>query len=152
MRLLLLSVFAILTAACETTPPTIDYTFEEFEPIESEIVDPTPLPSLPKLQCFPSDDDCQVAGYSTTNDIDEFERYKIISEANSEIATANTETAKLLIEREEAILAAAKAQETITNLREEQLDFERKMRQQEKWYYRVLLGLVIGASAYASGN
>lgn len=151
-RQVLLIAFAILITACETAPPTIDYTFQEFKPIEAEITYPDALPMVRPLECYPSEEDCRVAGYTDPADIDALELFKIRAIGNTTIAEANANALEIMVEREEAILAASKAQESITRLREEQLAWERQQRTQDKWYYRILLGLVIGAGAYASGN
>lgn len=151
-RLALLIALASLTTACETAPPTIHYDFETFEAVNTEVADPIPLDRPATLKCYPSEEDCRIVGYTTEAEIDALERFKIQAEGNTEIAKANADGARFMMAREEAILAASKAQESITRLREEQLAFERSERRKEKWYYRALIGILIGAGAYASGN
>lgn len=152
MRLVLLIAFVILTSACETTPPKIEYEFATFSPVEAEPTTPSKLPELSPLKCYPSDDDCQVAGYDEVEDIDRYERFKILADGNTEVAQANAEALELMLEREEAILAAGKAQEEMTNLYAELLAYEKQERAREKWYYRALLVVIAGAGVYASGN
>lgn len=150
MKLALLIACAVLTTACSTAPPSIDYTFEEFKAVEAESTPATALPSLKPLQCYPTEDACEVVGYTDGEDVDRLEAYREISESNVEVADNNAQALDVMLEREDAILAAAKAQESITKLREEQLAWERAERTREKWYYRVLIVLVGAAGVYAA--
>ena len=152
MRLTLLVAFAILMAGCESTPPTIDHEFETFEAIDAKVTFPDKLPRIVPLKCYPSEEECRVVGYTDSRSIDELEIYKTYAEGNTLIAEANADTATALIQREAAILAASKAQEGLTRLREEQLAWERSERRKDKWYYRVMIVLIGGAAVYASGN
>jgi len=151
MRLILLIVCASLITACETTPPEFNYEFATFTAVEAESTHPSPLPKLAPLECYPSVSDCPVVGYTRLADIDALEAHKELAIGNTEVAEANAQALDTMLEREEAILAAAKAQEQITKLREEQLAWERAERVREKWYYRIMLVLV-GAAGYAAGR
>jgi len=151
MRKVLLIACAVLISGCETAPPTIEYTFEEFQPIEAEPVSASALPSLTPLECYPDEEDCLIAGYRDGEDIDSLEAYQVLAEANTEIANENAQALEIMLEREQAILAAAKAQESVTRLREEQLAYERSERLREKWYYRIMIVLV-GAAGVAAAD
>jgi hypothetical protein len=151
MRLLLLIALASLTTACSTAPPEITYDFETFKAIEAEATHPSDLPKVAPLECIPSEDNCQGVGYTRTSDVDTLETFKELAIGNTEVAGANAEAVETMLAREDAILAAAKAQEQITRLREEQLAWERAERTREKWYYRVLIVLV-GAAGVAAAN
>ena len=151
MRHLLLAVLAALMIGCEPSPPILDNTFAEFQVTDKEVTSPEVLPKLIPLDCFPEEGDgCQIAGWTSTDSIDTFENYKIISESNTEIAQANAEGLQTAIEEIKELVYAGREQEKITQIREEQLQFERTQRQIEKWYYRVMLVLVGAAGVYAS--
>ena len=142
MKLLWPIVCAILITACETGPPPLDLsTFEEFKTIEAEVTYPDALPKIKELECYPNEDDCKVAGYTSTADVDVLEAYKIISEGNTGIAQANAEAIDSALEQSADLVAAGIAAEKISEIREEQLRIERQLRQQEKWYYRAMLAL-----------
>lgn len=150
---LLLIAFAILIVGCSSNRPDVaPYEFQTFESVNAEITRPSELPDVAPLECWPSQDDCRVAGYTNPDDVKALDVFKILAEGNTEVAADNAQALAIMVEREEAILAAAKAQESITRLREEQLAWERRERQREKWYYRILLGVSIAAGLYASGN
>ncbi len=150
MRLHWLIVCAILISACETAPPTIDSSFETFEAIDAAPTHPSPLPSIPPMQCYPDDETCVISGYTQAEDIDALEAHKELAIGNTVIAESNAQALEVMIEREGAILAAARAQERITKLREEQLAWERSERLREKWYYRLMLVLVAWAGVAAA--
>jgi len=152
MRLILLIVCASLISACETAPPTITYDFATFKAVEAEPTYPSSLPSIPPLECYPSNEQCDVVGYTRASDIDALEAHKELAIGNTEVAEANAMALEVMLDREEAILAAAKAQEQITKLREEQLAWERSERLREKWYYRVLLVAIGAAGVYAASD
>lgn len=149
MRLTLLIAFAILMSGCETTPPAYVYEFATFEKIEEDATYPSELPILAPFECG-EDPACPVAGYTRATDIDTLERFKELAKGNTEIAETNADIINTLLEREEAILAAAKAQEQIANIREEQLQWERQEATRQKWYYRAMIVLVGAAGVYAS--
>ena len=151
MQKLLLIACAVLMTACETAPPTIEHDFETFEAIDKEVAHPIGLPSIAPLECWPSEDDCQVVGYSRGTDVDALELYKVTSDGNFVAAQYNAEALEFMLDRDKAILAAAKAQESITRLREEQLAWERSERIREKWYYRIML-ILVGAAGVAAAN
>lgn len=152
MKHLWLIAFAILMTACETVPPPIEFTFEKFETIDQKVTYPEELPKIRDLQCYPgeSDAECKIAGYTSSADIDVFETYKIRAESNTAIAQGNAEALESTIQQTEELVAAGRAQENITKIREEQLQFERWQRQIDKWYYRALLVLVGAAGIYAA--
>jgi len=151
MKHLLLIASMILIAACETTPPPIEFTFENFELIEASAEYPDELGKIKDLECYPGEgDDCKVAGYSSGNDIDALEAYKIRAEGNTEIAQGNAEAVDLLLAQQAELVAAGIASENIQKIREEQLAWEKQERQREKWYYRLMLVLVGAAGVYAS--
>lgn len=152
MKHLLLIASAILITACETTPPIELETFEAFEAIDAEVTYPAVLPKIRDLECYPgeTDDDCKVAGYTSAADIDIFEAYKIRAEGNTGIAQGNAEALEYVLEQAAELVAAGKAAENITKIREEQLANERKLRQQDKWYYRLMLLFVGAAGVYAA--
>lgn len=154
MRLILPIAFAILISACETTPPELAHTFEEFEAVSEDVkaVWPNELPKIKSLECYPSNEDCKIAGYTDMADIDTFETFKELAIGNTEIADNSADAIDDLLERDEAMLAAAKQQEQITNLREEQLAYVRQLQRQEKWYYRGMLALIGAAAFLAAGN
>jgi len=143
MKHLSLIAFAILITACETAPPPLEFTFEEFETIEAEATYPDELPKLKPLECYPGgeEDDCTVAGYTLPEDIDALEAYKIRAEGNTAVAQANAEALDGSLEQAAELVAAGRAQEHIAKIREEQLRHERMLRQQDKWYYRIMLAL-----------
>ena len=147
MKRVLLIAFAILTTACETTPPPIDFGFEDFKPVQAEVTYPSTLPKISPLECWPSEVNCQVVGYTSSTDIDKLDAYKILAESNTALATLNAEVIELVLEQADELVVAGKASEQIWKIREEQLMRERIMRQQDKWYYRLLLLGVITAGA-----
>lgn len=151
MKKVLLIACAVLITACESTPPSIEYTFEEFQPIEAEPVAASTLPKLARLECYPDAEDCLVVGYRDGEDVDTLEAYRELAQANTDIANENAQALEIMLEREQAILAAAKAQESVTRLREEQLAYERAERLREKWYYRIMIVLV-GAAGVAAAD
>ncbi len=154
MKVLWLIAFAILISGCETTPP-IDFgsTFADYQTTEKEVTYAKELPKIEKLQCYPDEgDQCHIVGYTSTDDIDRLETYKIRSEANVTIANENATALEYILEENKELVAAGRAQENITKIREEQLQFEKAERMREKWYYRLMLILIGGAGIYASGN
>jgi hypothetical protein len=155
MKHLLLIAFAILITACETAPPPIEFTFEKFELIEAEAEYPKELGRIKDLECYPGeevdeDNPCQVAGYTRSDDIDALEAYKIRAEGNTDVAQANAEAIDSLLGQAAELVSAGIASENIQKIREEQVQTERRARQQEKWYYRLMLLLVGAAGVYAS--
>lgn len=153
MRHLLLIALAILITACETAPPPLEFTFEEFETIEAEATYPDELPKIRPLECYPGgeDNDCSVAGYTLSEDIDAYEEYKIRAEGNTIIAQENAEALDGALGQAAELVAAGRAQEHIAKIREEQLRHERMLRQQDKWYYRIMLALA-GAALVVTAN
>jgi len=150
MRQAWLIACAILISGCEVAPPTITHDFETFEPINREAVYPNPLPKLAPLQC--PDEECSVAGYDNERDIDTFETFKELASGNTEVAEANAELVTTLLQREVEILSAAKSQEVITKLREEQLAWSESQRTKDKWFYRFVLTIVGGAAVYSAAQ
>ena len=151
MKHLWLIASAILMTACETVPPPMEFTFEEFKTIEAEVTYPEELPKLRELECYPGEaDECKIAGYTSTRDIDVFETYKIRAKSNTTIAQGNAEALEAVLEQADELVAAGKAQEQITRIREEQLYTERALRVREKWYYRAMLVLVGAAGVFAA--
>lgn len=151
MKHLLLVVLAISITACETIPEPKEFTFAEVELIDAEAEHPKELGTIKDLECWPGEgDECEIAGYSSADDIDALESYKIRAEGNTEVAEANANTVDLLLEQQAEFVAAGIASENIQKIREEQLAWERAKRQQEKWYYRLMLLVVGAAGVYAS--
>lgn len=152
MKHLWLVAFAILITACETAPPSIEFTFEKFELIEAEAEYPKELGKIKDLECYPgeSDAECKVAGYTSAADIDALEAYKIRAEGNTEVAHQNAVAIDALLGQAAELVSAGIASENIQKIREEQLQSERAARLREKWYYRLMLVLVGGAGVIAS--
>ena len=149
MKHLLLIAFVFLMMGCETAPP-MEFTFEKFETIEAEVTYPEELPKIRELECYPNVDQCKIAGYTSSDDIDVFEVYKVRAESNTSIAQGNAEALDAVLAQAEELVAAGQAQEQITRIREEQLFTERSLRQQDKWYYRAMIVLVGVAGVYAA--
>jgi len=153
MKLVWLIASAILITACEATPPPIEFTFEKFEAIEATVTYPEELPKLQELECYPGEGDaCKIAGYSTEAALDTFAAYKIRATSNTTIAQNNGEALQTVLEQNEELIGAGKAAENIYKIREEQLQYERRQREIEKWYYRGLIAIVTGAAIYAGSN
>ena len=148
MNHLWLIVLAISITACETIPEPIEFTFHNLELITAEVEHPKELGKIRDLECYPSTQDCQIAGYTSGDDIDALEAYKIRAEGNTEVAANNADAIKLLLEQQQELVAAGIASENIQKIREEQLRFERQERIKEKWYYRLML-LIVGAAGVA---
>lgn len=139
--------------ACATSPePEYEYTFQTFEALDKEPVYASELPELSELECYPSADDCQVVGYTDGEDVDKLEAYTVLAESNSANTNTNAEIVQTMLEREAVIIAAGRDQENITNFVEQQLAWEREQRNREKWYYRLLLGIVTVAGMFAGSR
>ncbi len=154
MKALWLIAFAILITGCETTPPVdFDTTFADYEITEKEVTYAEELPKIKKLQCYPGEgDSCRIVGYTSTDDIDRLETYKIRSEANVTIANENATALEYILGENKELVAAGRSQEIITKFIQERLQFEKAERLREKWYYRLMLVFVGAAGIYASGN
>lgn len=152
MKHLLPIALAILITACESMPPPLEFTFENFELIEAQAEYPKELGKIKDLECYPgeSDADCKVAGYTSADDIDALEAYKIRAEGNTEVAHHNAVAVDALLGQAAELVSAGIASENIQKIREEQLQSERQARLREKWYYRLMLLLVGAAGVYAS--
>ena len=146
MKRVWLIAFAILITACETVPP-IEFGFDDFEPVTAEVTYPSTLPKISPLQCYPTESDCKVVGYKLSSDIDKLEAYQVLADSNTDIAALNAKALELAIQQSAELVIAGKANENLWKIREEQLIRERRLRQQDKWYYRILLlgAVVVGA-------
>ncbi len=140
----------LLMAGCATSPPPIDWGFENFETVDAEAEFPRELPTIRPLGCLPSPEDCQLVGYTTTAEVDVLEAYKITAEGNTEIAQANAEVVNLLIQQQKELVAAGVAEENIRKIREEQLSWTRSEMEKQKWFYRGVLVLLAAVGIYAN--
>lgn len=152
MKVLWLIVLSLSIAACETTQPRLDFTFEEFEIIEAEVQYPEELPTIAKLECYPGPGpDCLVSAYSRIEDVNTFELYLIRAESNTGIASGNAEALDATLQKANQMVLAGRSQENITKIIQEQLSFSESQRRRDKWYYRALgllgaIGLVFTAN------
>ncbi len=145
-------VCVILISGCETAPPTINYTFQEFKSIEAEATEPLPLPDLVPLECYPSEEECNVVGYKSPENVAKLEIYTTAAKSNTAIAEGNATIINTLIARDAELISAGQAQETITALRMEQLAWERQERIRDRWFYRIALTLVTIAAIDAASD
>lgn len=132
--------------ACVPTPPTIDFTFEEFKIVEAEVTYPEELPRIRDLECYPGEgDQCEVSAYSNIADIDTLDLYKIRAESNTTIAENNAIALEATLGKANQLVLAGRSQENITKIIQEQLAASEAQRIRDKWYYRGLLVLLGGA-------
>ena len=126
-------------------PEPIDFpsTFSEIQPIDKEVVSPTPLPLLPVAVCLPSPQDCTYVGFDS-NGFTELEIYGVIASSNYEVATYNANAARHAITGYNELILAGRSQETVTQIREEQLQLERKESAYDIFWHRVLIiGMIV---------
>lgn len=155
MRLILLSLCAVLMIGCETAPPEErDYTFQEMELVGEDFSATTgqPLPKLEELRCYPSTEDCKVAGYTDPKAVATLDAFRAIAKENYTIANLNAEAIEALQQRIDELILAGRLEEEISALRQEDFEFEKSMMRRSIWYHRVLLVLAIGAGIAVAGD
>lgn len=108
----------------------------DIEPVTVEIQQPLRLPELPSPASSTPE--------SVTFTREGFQRlleYAVVAGGNQEIAQANAQALVALSQSYNALIEAGKLQRQFAQVREEQLDRERREHQVDNWFYRGLIAL-----------
>lgn len=132
----MLLLLGLIVSGCATnqrvSPP--DWEFAYYDKVET--VDPVELPAL-----------CEIP-FTTAECYLQLEKYEIVAEGNFDIAKANTNALRKAEGAYNELVAAGKMQQEYAELREEQLQEERREHMLDNWWHRGLIVLIgIGAAA-----
>lgn len=141
-----LLVLIVLTG-CSSTPQEMPITFGDFEKVDESATYPDPLPKM-NLGLFNCGSNVCIDPDATSR----IERYSIIAEGNTELATANAKALEATNKKANSFIDAGISMEYLIQLREEQLENERREHQQDLWYHRGIIGLFLIAAGVASSN
>lgn len=110
--------------------------FQEAERTDVEVTDPTEYPDL-----------CNIP-WTSANCWQRLDVFEDVAIGNQELAQLNADIARDSDEAYDHILSAAKSQQQISQIREEQLEIERRDHLLDNWFYRIIIVLGLASSTF----
>ena len=135
-------------AACSSPLPQTTPEFEKLQPLPTDVSPALALPDLPRVQCWPSDADCQVAGLDEQGFRD-LEVFAETAKGNLAISRENENALRAAIAAHNALILASVYNERILLLREEQTRQLQSDYRVQIWTLRGWLALALLAGGLA---